>query len=119
MNPGGSSYFSFESASPQRSPETGNTARSLRDAAFMLIVILVLAVFLFSLVLLFRRPLRRVRRLFRSSSEPSPHRKHGDYSADVTRRRRRRRSHHMNPSRAQTGGLPPKRKEPPLGPANT
>lgn len=114
----GRSSFDFDSVASQRPLETGQVAHTLHDATLMLTVVLALSVVLFGFVLLFRRRLRG-RRRYHSPSEPGPNPRLGHPALEVTRRRRRRRSHRMNPSRAQIGGLPPKREDSPVGPANT
>lgn len=119
MKAAGSSSYGFESVSSQRPAETGHTARNLHDAGFVLLIILGLAVLLFACVALLRRPARRLGHFLRHSPESAPRRKSRDSAAGTTHRRRRRPRHRMNPSRAQIGGLPPKRPDPPLGPANT
>jgi hypothetical protein len=85
----------------------------------MLLIILGLTALLFGGVVLFRRPLRQLRQRLRHALEFPLNNKSQDHAHGTTHHRRKRRRRRMNPSRAQMGGLPPRRQDPPLGPANT
>jgi hypothetical protein len=91
------------------------SAPAYRDAGFVLTVVVVLTLALFALAFLLRgkwhRPLPG-----ELQESLAPHTK-GATGASGTHRRRRRRSRSRNPSRAEVGGLPPRRSAPsPLGP---
>lgn len=117
MKPQSSAPLGVESLAAPSLPDTGHTARNLVDASVVLLVVFALAVVLFGLAFLLRRRLRRLRRVPRTARAPGTDLSARAHAAPAPPRHRRRRSRRMNPTRAQVGGLPPKRETPPLGSA--
>lgn len=91
--------------SPHLSEPVGS-AHALRDAGFVLALVFGLALLLFVLAWLLRNRWGRSSREAHGALAFRSSRPHG---RELHRRRRRRRRSHSNPTRAEVGGLPPRR----------
>jgi hypothetical protein len=100
-----------EDLSPSVRADLSPSAPAYRDAAFLLMVVCVLALTLFAMAFAFRHKLRRRQFPHELHETAAPPR--GSVSGTTgSHRRRRRQSRPRNPSRAEVGGLPPRRSSP-------